>query len=423
MSWYKIAQNIGDVDTSSFIPLNVPFGQSLRAFVNTVGGLRLATSQDGGEHWDVTEKQISPINLHTKDSNNPDILYGYRFFPSGRGPHIGGLLKSINGGASWFDSTPPPKGRMLRFLYVSPWNGNHIYAIFSNSSMMSRDGGQSWDPVSIADKTDRLISFLADPIEANIVYAQVGISDLASQTTDYQFAKSIDLGKTWQVVGMLPFESAYSGINGPSFYIHSNDTQKLLMASRKHGVFMSKNGGKDWHPTHSGVRFFDADIVASNDSSIVYLLGRDKFYKSTDEGKTWNEFFFGKMLADLNRDGCSNNIALNPKRSNELVCPEEHTLFQSKDFGVSWKTIFSTSIKGGWTPEPIYAADGQTIYVVSDGDQISFHRSDDNGATWNKISNAKGAFIADSHDAKVIYNIDKVDGSVRLFQSTNTGEG
>lgn len=32
------------------------------------------------------------------------------------------------------------------------------------------------------------------------------------------------------------------------------------------------------------------------------------------------------------------------------------------------------------------------------------------------------AFIADSHDAKVIYNIDKVDGSVRLFQSTNTGE-
>lgn len=434
VNWYQIAENISDIDSFSFISLNPVPDQSLQILMrkDDFQELGMAVSDDDGEKWVLTDKKISLINgnqasLIARDHANPDILYGSYYEGLGRTVSYTGLYKSINGGGNW--SKISPSDFRIFNLIISSDNSNKLYAQFLQESpykllyMLSVNGGLSWEPLGDVP-SDNSIDFaisniFVDPSNSNILYASLFPEDrdFFEDPRFQRIAKSIDLGKSWKVIDISPYRVQ-------SISINSGNNQKLLMATQSRGVISSEDGGLNWHPSNTGIRFVGGDLVeAKDDNSVLYFKASfvGTYYKSVDAGLHWEEFQI--KIQHKNIDVVCDDIVLNPKQNKEIICKTGYALFKSNDAGVNWELIYEDieSLDSGIS-QFIFTMDGTSLYIVINGVTKSIIKSLDNGVTWNMVSNLAGDLIPHPEKTNILYNIADVDGKVALYKSTNGGE-
>jgi len=251
---------------------------SPRLLSQTAGMISKTTN--AGATWDTVLYDAGTVDLkmHPDDS---EILYAglASYYP----PY--GILKTTNGGASWFhaDSGIHVNSKnQVRVIESDPAFPETLYAgtsgIFGGDFYKSTNGGWSWTSISGLTLTGGVISVAIDPFTSSTVYAG----------TSYQ------------------------------------------------GLFKSTDGGSSWIlslQTNNGIEAIGIDPI---DSDILYCAVGNPgsgFHRSTDGGVTWSESITG-----LTPNKAGGSLAVN-KESRDLfvvMFPDSVGLFKSTDLGITW---------------------------------------------------------------------------------------
>ncbi|MGD2115349.1 MAG: hypothetical protein PVG07_09870, partial [Acidobacteriota bacterium] len=209
-------------------------------YVSTSDGLWV--SRDGGESWTALRER-GVESLAWSDAAPLLLLAGTETPPPDAGPEDGvpprgGILRSVDGGATWtVDGLGLPAEHLVTGLAVDPRNPDRVLAGLSGDPArtgpqteprtgglyVSRDGGATFRPASPDVPPRPVPAIRFDPSAPDVVYAA---------TLGAGVYRSTDRGETWAPLGAPPGDGWVSdlGFTGPA---GAGD----LLAATRTGVF------------------------------------------------------------------------------------------------------------------------------------------------------------------------------------------
>jgi len=216
---------------------------------------KLFKSIDRGDTW----IEISPDLTHEFDRNEMEVM--------GKVWSVDAVMKNrsttIYGNIVAFDESPVKKG----LLFVGTDDG---------LIQVSEDDGNNWtriDKVAGVPEMTYVNMLLASQHNENVVYAAFN-NHKRGDFKPYLY-QSNDKGKSWHsIMGDLPKRGSVYSI--AEDFIDPN----LLFAGTEFGVFVSVNGGKNWHQLKSGlptIAVRDMAIQKRENDLVLGTLGRS-FY-------------------------------------------------------------------------------------------------------------------------------------------------
>jgi len=147
------------------------------------------------------------------------------------------------------------------------------------------------------------------------------------------------------------------------------------------GIHLSKDGGSHWQKikisnTEEFVGCVAAVVPGSEKTFIVGAegIGKDKIYKSLDEGLTWSEIT-GSVK------GAPTCIAIDPNDARRMYFGTTRGLWRSSSGGQAWEKVGGFASVSGLAYNP---ADSKEIYL---GNSAGVFYSMDRGLSWKNISN------------------------------------
>ncbi|MFY9748817.1 MAG: glycoside hydrolase [Acidobacteriaceae bacterium] len=285
----------------------------------------------------------------------------------------------------------------------------------------STDYGRTWNPIFDGEDTQSVGAIAVAPSNGNIVYVASGEGlhrpDLSVGDGIY---RSTDAGKTWTHLGLQGGEQI------PAIAVDPTNPDHLFAAVLGHpygpndqrGIFRSDDGGKTWKKVlYKGDRVGGSDVVLDpKNPRIVYAsmweetLGpwedansyagtHGGLFKSMDGGTTWKQLTKGLPdgLVQINVAVAASNpqrlyATLQTKTEGGYASGRGLGVYRSDDAGASWQKITddprpAMKIGGGDLSVPVVdPKDPDTVYVTS----IVTCRSTDGGKTWISLRGAPG---------------------------------
>jgi photosystem II stability/assembly factor-like uncharacterized protein len=267
----------------------------------------------------------------------------------------GGLLKTVNGGASWanvFDSQPTVSIGDIALNPTDPsvvWVGtgeanNRQSSSWGDGIYKSTDGGKTWKHMGLRE-TQHIGRIVIDPNDTDIVYV-AAVGRLWGANKERGVFRTADGGVTWQhVLSINEDTGAVDLVMDPA-----NSKVLLAAAYQRRRTGWGFNGG-------------------GPDSGI---------HKTVDGGRTWRKITAGLPSGDTGRIG----LDIYRRDSNIMYATVENReggVFRSEDKGETWSKVNSLN------PRPMYFSqiridptDRQRIYVNG----VNLHISDDGGKTF-----------------------------------------
>ena len=299
----------------------------------------------------------------------------------------GGLWKTIDGGLNWSTNTDnlpvlgvsdiiiDPSDKQIMYLATGDADGGDTYSI---GILKSLDGGASWDTTGLSYGVNQEIEISKLEINPN------NTDSLFAATGDNIFV-SADGGNSWQTVGP----------NGRWRDIHykPGNTNVLYAAKQTSGtsnVYRSTDGGISWQVSNNGVantgKRRPLIAVTEDNPEVVYSLFADGvwgfhgLYKSSDGGDTWTLQSDSPNILGRETDGSDNggqawydiSLAVSPIDENHLYVGGIN-LWESTDGGINWSIAGSSgnSSRYAYMHVDHHAAEfnpiNNTAYVGNDG--------------------------------------------------------
>lgn len=390
------------------------------------------TSMDGGLNWRASNQginlrsggnsEIIPVFSLTIDPNDFDTIW---VGLSG----LGGVYRSIDGGNTWELRNSGIKesvGFTVRGMSIEPGNSNVVYAAGEISSWLwageslqgklfdltqgvvyrSTNGGEFWNEIWRGNNLARYV--LIDPNDPDVLYVSTGIFDREAANTHVDanepggvgIVKSTDGGDSWEV---LDAKNGLTGLYVGSLSMHPEDSQTLLAGaghdywSRPYdqdsapadaGAFISHNGGLTWEKT------LEQDMISSvefcdGNPNIVYAAGDRSFYRSEDQGITWQQKGIGSGREFWGPPGIVAGIPIDmqcdPRDPSRLfVNNYQGGNFLTLDGGNTWMDV-----SNGYTGATIYGdlvVDPTDSQRVFSGGKSGLFRSIDGGSSWQGLA-------------------------------------
>ena len=215
----------------------------------------------------VADTQITSIGIYLQ---NPDVLYlGSNF-----------IYKSIDGGRSWSKVFAVPGMGKVNFLQVQK---DLVYAGTEKGLFLSKDGGETWRRVFKGKgEANNVLSF-AQSRSANLLY-------LGTQRGLFKSRN----GQRWRKI-----KGRLSEIEVYQVQVDLENPEVAYALTEK-GLFSTEDGGRNWkrllvsfaeEEKEKERRLKDLEIGLEG----LYLGGKDCLLKSTDKGKSWEEWRIGLL--------------------------------------------------------------------------------------------------------------------------------
>lgn len=229
----------------------------------------------------------------------------------------------------------------------------------------SEGGGISWIPIFDSLEVASIGAIAIDQSNPDVIWVGTGEGNPRnSQTSGGGLYRSIDGGRTWQLMGLKETRNIHRII------VHKNDPNTIYVGaigyawgdSEHRGVYRSKDGGKTWKKilyinNQTGAADFDVD--PSNPNKLFVNMWQYRrwpwffksggpgsgLYVSLDGGDTWTKRTEkdGLPKGDLGKIGIS--IAKsNPKVVYALVESKKNALYRSDDGGFTFRKVADKNI-------------------------------------------------------------------------------
>ncbi len=239
----------------------------------------------------------------------------------------------------------------------------------------SESGGTDWQPIFDDQKVASIGAVAVYQRNPDIIWAGTGEGNPRnSQTNGYGIYKSIDGGKSWELMGLENTRNIHRVL------IHPENPDVVYVGAQgaawgehpERGVYKTTDGGMTWDKVlYVNEKTGIADLVMdpSNPNKLVAAMWEFRrwpwFFKSGgkgsglyvtfDGGKTWKERTHedGLPKGELGRIGLA--IAKsNPKRIYALTESSKNGMYRSDDGGFTWKQMATGDLAGN---RPFYYSD------------------------------------------------------------------
>jgi hypothetical protein len=352
-TWNRVA---AFAQTSVF---DIAFTPNGIAFAGAANGVWKST--DDGQSWRQLSLGVgfnSQVLEVTIDPRNSGLVWAGVSDAFGAQPAT--VVRSMNGGDTWTDVTPPMKEPLsCRGIAVDPNDSDAVAACFGGGFVggavwFSNDGGQSW--------VDRSAGLPSNPMNA-IVHdgtRWLVAGGLTHNSQDVGLYASEDDGETWTALHSAEWPSLV--IN--DIEIDSSTPGVIQVASAGAGVFRSSNGGGDWEfgfgdsgfLTVNSVRFHPSD----SDRSILGCATIGVMQSEARNSPFQPSSFGIDALAIA-------SVSVNPNDPDEYAVAvdglNDGAVFTSRDAGTTWTMA---RLPGTRYSAVAFSGDGM-LHTTSDG--------------------------------------------------------
>jgi photosystem II stability/assembly factor-like uncharacterized protein len=357
--------------------------------------------------------------------SNPSVIY----VASGEGlqrPDLSvgtGMYKSTDAGTTW-TFLGLKDGQQIGNISVDPSNENRVFAAVlghpygpntERGVYRTTDGGKTWDRVLYKDENTGAVQVTIDPKNPNVVYADLWAARQGPwengewQGPESGLYKSTDGGTSWQkLTNGLP--TVAQGLGRIGFCIAPSDPNRLYAtvdAPELGGVYRSNDAGVTWTRFSDDHRLWGrgsdfAEVKVHPTNPDVVFIADVAAWKSTDGGKTWNDFRGAPGGDDYHR------LWINPNEPNTILLAGD----QGAIITVNGGQTFSS-----WYNQPTaqfyhVSTDNSFPYNVLGGQQESgsvgiASRGNDGQVTfreWHPVGVEEYGYVAaDPLDPNIIY--------------------
>lgn len=371
---------------------------------------------DGGTTWKTVYGGSAPLAIAI-DPRNP-----LRVFASGGSGVGGGMLRSLDGGATW-TRTSDATAQSIVFDPVQP---DTIYAGFGSVFYRTSDGGASWTRSTLgldgfctdlellgtkilfgssaglfsSDNGGALWlsagqglnawnvpSFSVSPLSSALIFAAVVWNPQTGYSNGLLW-KSEDEGSTWARLSIWP------SYDPPNTLVAADPLDPRRVFMRDRDLWRSEDEGITWAglPARNSMDDLAGPVVSSRTSGYLVLAGTGTRYpgavpfpafeKSFDAGSRWT---FSAVTLEK---GSGTAVALDPRDGNYIYVGGEKgglgALFRSRDGGESWTEIDGSSF--GTESVLSIAVDPENGDRVWAGTAGGLFVTEDGGASWLKTA-------------------------------------
>ena len=184
--------------------------------------------------------------------------------------------------------------------------------------------------------------------------------------------------------------------------IDPQDTNRIYVGALNSGVWRTTNGGSTWQPIADSLPTLTIAALALDpiDHNRLYMVSaRNGVFRSDDGGTSWSHI----STADLDAIVHGGKLLVSADNPNRLLVVTKAGIRRSVDGGSNWQLVLSGGSATGLVNDPTapnryYAA----IYHETDANVAGIYRSENGGATWNKLQGCTGAsFPTNAAKAKI----------------------
>ncbi|WP_424987830.1 thrombospondin type 3 repeat-containing protein [Flagellimonas alvinocaridis] len=333
------------------------------------------TSKDNGDSWELSVNGL-PNQPHVNDI----VSYGDTIYVA---LYYHGVYTSGDKGETWSPANNGINGQSVLSVFAEE---QEIYAATFNGQVFhSSDYGASW-------------SLESDGITGYQVSDFVSFNSKIYAATQGGLFEN-EGGPTWSLIdipGMGP-----GGIR--SMTVHNG----VFYAAEGGVIFISDDNLATWTQISLGSASFPS--MGHHENMVYATTGNGIYYHTNDNGQNWT------LVQNTETDNYAHHILfLNEK----ILMTTRDGLYESLNDGISW-SFSSLGIKA----QQISAFASNDTYIFTGTISNGVFRSDDNGASWEAISNG-----LESSNTKSIHDIVALDNEViigtssGIYKSTDNGD-
>ncbi|PWB55677.1 MAG: hypothetical protein C3F13_03095 [Anaerolineales bacterium] len=388
---------------------------------------------NGGQSWKAVWRGDNLARYIWINPQDTDVLYiSTGFFdreaansdPDQGIPGGEGILKSTDGGQTWFSVNSGLRNLYITSLFMHPTNPDILLAATGNNQYhtgggvyLTTDGGETWiNTMNVSYDIFEAVEFSTST--PSIAYAGNPRAIYRSNNTG-QTWHQVSSGQNWGPPGVcagFPID----------FQVDPQDPDRLFANEYGGGNFLSSDGGKTWVDMsrgYTGAQVRDVAILPSSSAGIL-AAARSGIFISHDAGFEWQGLGY-EPVASMEW----NVIAVDPNdRQHFLGATNWNGLAESHDGGTSWTvTAQITEDHQGWRAIAFVPSDQKLVYAGMGGfysagvfessmPGAGIYRSEDGGSSWRPVNTA---LTQDAHVTMIA--IDPSISSLIYAATTNHG--
>ena len=379
---------------------------------------RIFKTEDSGENWRCVWEGDSLARFVLFDQDNPHVMYASTgiFDREAWNTNGVGVLKSIDGGESWFPVNTGLENLFIGFLEMHPTDSLTLFAAAGNNAYRTGsgiyrtvNGGGTW--VKVLASQHSMTAVAVSVTDPSVVYAGGEVA----------FYRSDDGGDTWQKLWKpTGGEWGPPGIRAGipiSVVVDPDDPMKVFANNYNGGNFVSTNGAQSWTDAsrgYTGASLWDVSVDPSQPAR-VYTIGRSGPFRSFTGGNDWE----GLSYTNASQPEWY-AVAVNPTNASEVLISDEFNgvIYKSENQGNSWREVFDhpqadwtnpQETRHGFKAIAFAPSDPRIVYAGMrkgrrsiDGDfparpSFGVYKSMDTGETWTQATNGLVSSLLNIH--------------------------